>query len=153
MNAKLPVILSSANASWLYICIVSFTLLNISCLLDQNRNPSFSLFATENQMQLWKRARWPWESLRITLSHGTGFCCKSVPCLLVLTVKWPMKQHCWKSGLNLCVHRLQGSGDRHGHQLDFHCAAAISGWCHGLGHDCSGYSGHWIRYVFSFCRF
>lgn len=104
-------------------------------------------------MQLWKRARWPWESLRITLSHGTGFCCKSVPCLLAVTVKWTMKQHCWKSGFNLCVHRLQGSGDCHGHQLDFHCPAAISGWCHGLGHDCSGYSGHWIRYVFSLCRF
>lgn len=51
-------------------------------------------------MQSWKRGRWPWESLRITPSRGTGFCCKSAPCLLAVTLKWTMKQRCWRSGFN-----------------------------------------------------
>lgn len=42
------------------------------------------------------------------------------------------------------VSTLQWSGDRHGGQLDFHRPATILGRRHGLGHDCFGYSSHWI---------
>lgn len=55
--------------------------------------------------------------------------------------------YCWQCGFILCVHLLQWSGHRHAHQLDFHRPAPVSGWCHGLGHDCPGHSGHWIRCV------
>lgn len=51
--------------------------------------------------------------------------------------------------LTLRVHLLQRPGDRHDHQLDFHCPAAISGWHHGLGHDSFGDTGDWIWYVIS----
>lgn len=43
-----------------------------------NQNvPSF-FFVPGNPMWSLKLARWPWESLRTTPSHGTGYCCTSL---------------------------------------------------------------------------
>ena len=50
-------------------------------------NVNFGVFlfpsVTGNQMWLLKLARWPCESLRTTLSLGTGYCCESVHFLVV----------------------------------------------------------------------
>lgn len=57
---------------------------------------SFSFF-TGNQMLLLKLARWPWESLRTTLSPGIGYCCKSVHSALAQeqNVLDPFKRLLW----------------------------------------------------------
>lgn len=48
---------------------------------------------TGNQMWLLKLARWLWESLRTTLSLGTGYCCESVHFLVVTVTEMCCVEH------------------------------------------------------------